>query len=106
MSGKIEFDFRNKVVVITGGSRGLGHEMALGFARAGANLAIASLPGFTIPGDISGSDKYYRQDLVDPPIQAKRGAIALCDRPGLGVEPVDDLIRAHTLREAVLTSAY
>ena len=42
MSGKIEFDFRNKVVVITGGSRGLGHEMALGFARAGANLAIAS----------------------------------------------------------------
>jgi NAD(P)-dependent dehydrogenase (short-subunit alcohol dehydrogenase family) len=35
-------DFNGKVVVITGGSRGLGHAMALGFARCGANLAIAS----------------------------------------------------------------
>lgn len=38
----IHYDFTGKVVVITGGSRGLGHEMALGFAAAGANLAIAS----------------------------------------------------------------
>ncbi len=36
------YDFRNRVVVITGGSRGLGHAMALGFARCGANVAIAS----------------------------------------------------------------
>jgi NAD(P)-dependent dehydrogenase (short-subunit alcohol dehydrogenase family) len=37
-----QYDFSGKVVVITGGSRGLGHAMALGFAAAGANLAIAS----------------------------------------------------------------
>jgi NAD(P)-dependent dehydrogenase (short-subunit alcohol dehydrogenase family) len=36
------YDFTGKVVVITGGSRGIGHAMALGFAAAGANLAIAS----------------------------------------------------------------
>jgi O-succinylbenzoate synthase len=78
------------------------HEFGIGRA---ANLSIASLPGFRIPGDVSGSDKYYRQDLVEPPILAKRGVIALSDRPGLGVEPVDELIRAHTLREVVLTSA-
>jgi NAD(P)-dependent dehydrogenase (short-subunit alcohol dehydrogenase family) len=35
-------DFSGKIVVITGGSRGLGHAMALGFARCGANCAIAS----------------------------------------------------------------
>ena len=38
----IQYDFSGKVVVITGGSRGLGHAMALGFARAGAKLVIAS----------------------------------------------------------------
>jgi NAD(P)-dependent dehydrogenase (short-subunit alcohol dehydrogenase family) len=37
-----QYDFTGKVVLITGGSRGLGHAMALGFAAAGANLAIAS----------------------------------------------------------------
>jgi O-succinylbenzoate synthase len=78
------------------------HEFGIGRA---ANLAIASLPGFTIPGDVSGSDKYYRQDVVEPPILAKRGAIALRDRPGLGVEPVLDIVQTNTLREAVLTSA-
>jgi NAD(P)-dependent dehydrogenase (short-subunit alcohol dehydrogenase family) len=36
------YDFTGKIVVITGGSRGLGHAMALGFAAAGATLAIAS----------------------------------------------------------------
>lgn len=38
----IQFDFTGKVVAITGGSRGLGHAMALGFAAAGANVAVAS----------------------------------------------------------------
>lgn len=42
MQQPIRFDFSGKVVAITGGSRGLGHAMALGFAAAGANLAIAS----------------------------------------------------------------
>ncbi len=36
------YDFSGKLVVITGGSRGLGHAMALGFAAAGANIAVAS----------------------------------------------------------------
>ena len=38
----VPYDFTGKVVVITGGSRGIGHAMALGFAAAGAKLAIAS----------------------------------------------------------------
>ena len=43
------------------------HEFGIGRA---ANLALCSLPGFTLPGDVSGSDKYYREDLVEPPIRA------------------------------------
>jgi len=42
MTAPIQYDFSGKVVCITGGSRGLGHAMAMGFAAAGANLAIAS----------------------------------------------------------------
>jgi NAD(P)-dependent dehydrogenase (short-subunit alcohol dehydrogenase family) len=42
MSDSPYFDFSGKVVVVTGGSRGLGHAMALGFARCGAGCAIAS----------------------------------------------------------------
>src|SRR5271166_501265 len=42
MSELVHYDFSGKIVVITGGSRGLGHAMALGFARCGANLAFAS----------------------------------------------------------------
>jgi O-succinylbenzoate synthase len=71
------------------------HEFGIGRA---ANVAIASLPGFTLPGDVSGSDKYYAEDIVEPPILAERGAIAMFDGPGLGVEPVVDRIGARTLR--------
>ena len=71
------------------------HEFGIGRA---ANVAIASLPGFTLPGDVSGSDKYYAEDIVDPPILADRGAIAMFEVPGLGVEPILDRIEARTLR--------
>jgi O-succinylbenzoate synthase len=75
------------------------HEFGIGRA---ANVAIASLPGFTLPGDVSGSDKYYKMDIVDPPILANRGAIPVPNRPGLGVEPLEDRITAHALRSATL----
>jgi NAD(P)-dependent dehydrogenase (short-subunit alcohol dehydrogenase family) len=42
MSKSVSYDFNGKVVIITGGSRGLGHAMALGFAAAGARIAVAS----------------------------------------------------------------
>jgi o-succinylbenzoate synthase len=72
------------------------HEFGVGRA---ANVAIASLPGFTLAGDVSGSDKYYASDIVDPAIRAHDGAIKVFDGPGLGVEPVEERIRARTLRE-------
>jgi len=69
-----------------------------GIARA-ANLALASLPGFTIPGDVSGSDKYFEEDIVDPPITAHGGALAVPrSRPGLGHEPVLERIARRTVR--------
>jgi O-succinylbenzoate synthase len=76
------------------------HEFGIGRA---ANLALASLPGFTLPGDVSGSDKYYLQDLVDPPIVANQGVLEVPSGAGLGVEPLEDRIRAHARRTATLS---
>jgi O-succinylbenzoate synthase len=76
------------------------HEFGIGRA---ANVAICSLPGFTLPGDVSGSDKYYREDIVDPPIHAHAGAIDVpWDRPGLGFDASPSRIRANTIRDQVL----
>jgi o-succinylbenzoate synthase len=76
------------------------HEFGVGRA---ANVAICSLPGFTLPGDVSASDRAYREDIVDPPIRAHAGAIDVpWDRPGLGFDANLERIRARTVRELVL----
>ncbi len=76
------------------------HEFGVGRA---ANIAIAALPGFTLAGDVSGSDKYYREDLVEPPIAADRGMVPVPTSPGLGHEPVMDRVDRQTLRRLTLT---
>ena len=72
------------------------HEFGVGRA---ANVAINSLPGFTLPGDVSGSDRAYPVDIVDPPIRAEAGEIRVPrDRPGLGHEPSLERIEAYQTR--------
>jgi o-succinylbenzoate synthase len=75
------------------------HEFGIGRA---ANVAISGLPGFTLPGDVSSSDKYYREDLVEPPIAARDGLIAVPTAPGLGHELVEDRLRSLLLQEYTL----
>jgi o-succinylbenzoate synthase len=70
-----------------------------GIGRA-ANVAVASLPGISLPGDISGSKKYFVEDIVDPEWIANQGAIAVPKGPGLGVNVVEDRIRSRSVREA------
>ena len=78
------------------------HEYGIGRA---ANVAISSLPGFTFPGDVSGSDKYYAEDLVDPPVLARNGAIPVPSGPGLGYEPNEERIKKYTVRTATLEAS-
>ena len=75
------------------------HEFGIGRA---ANVAIASLPGFSLPGDVSGSDKYYREDIVEPPIVADRGVVVVPTGPGIGHRPILGRIEANTLRSLTL----
>ncbi len=71
------------------------HEYGVGRA---ANVAIAALPGFTLPGDVSGSDKYYARDITIVPILATDGAIPVPTTPGLGYDVDEEYVRAQTVR--------
>lgn len=57
-----------------------------GIGRAG-NIALASLPNFTLPGDISASKRYYKKDIVEPEfVVNKDGTMDVPSLPGIGVE--------------------
>ncbi|MFI5495016.1 o-succinylbenzoate synthase [Actinoplanes sp. NPDC051859] len=63
-----------------------GGELETGLGRA-ANVALAALPGFTLPGDISASDRYFATDLTAPFV-LEDGHLPVPAGPGLGVEPL------------------
>ena len=73
------------------------HEFGIGRA---ANLAISSLAGYSLPGDVSGSDKYYHEDIVNPPIRAAGGAIPVPTGPGLGYAVDEQRVARATERVA------
>ena len=61
----------------------MGGMLETGIGRAG-NVAMAAMPGFTLPGDTSASDRYYHRDITEPFI-LKDGRLKVPTRPGLGV---------------------
>lgn len=65
-----------------------------GIGRA-ANVALASLPGFTLPGDVSASDRFYRTDITEP-FTMSDGHLDVPTGPGLGVTPDADLLEELT----------
>ena len=68
-----------------------------GIGRA-HNLHLSTLPGFTLPGDVAASRRYFVPDLIEPPIDvAPDGTIAVPSGAGIGVDPVPDRLRAATL---------
>jgi o-succinylbenzoate synthase len=73
-----------------------------GIGRA-ANAGLASLPGFTLPGDVSASSRFYRQDIVIDPIVVIDGHVAVPQIAGLGFELDHTMLDRHTTSSAVLT---
>jgi o-succinylbenzoate synthase len=71
-----------------------GGMLETGIGRA-ANVALAALPGFTLPGDTSASDRYYRQDLTAP-FALRDGHLEVPTGPGIGVEPIADVLEELT----------
>ncbi len=72
-----------------------------GIGRAG-NIALASLPNFTLPGDISASKRYYKEDIVEPAFELNPdGTITVPVKPGIGVEVAMDKLERVTVRKEV-----
>jgi len=70
-----------------------------GIGRA-HNIALSSLPGFTLPGDVSASQRYWQQDIIDPEVTVTRqGTIRVPQSPGLGFTPNLDRIERTTVRK-------
>ncbi|HEX9314558.1 MAG TPA: enolase C-terminal domain-like protein, partial [Actinomycetota bacterium] len=73
-----------------------GGMLETGIGRA-ANLALASLPGFTLPGDTSASERYFEQDITEPFVLESDGTMKVPQGPGLGMQPLEDRLAETTV---------
>jgi O-succinylbenzoate synthase len=74
-----------------------------GIGRA-HNIHLATLSNFAFPNDLSASKRYYKKDLIEPPVEiSPRGTIAVPQSPGIGVNPQEDRIQKATLKHEIFS---
>ncbi len=75
-----------------------GGMLEAGIGRA-HNIALSTLPGFTLPGDVSASGRYWDEDIIEPPVTVSpQGTIKAPTAPGIGYEVNEARIEALTVR--------
>ncbi|MDX6743583.1 o-succinylbenzoate synthase [Actinocorallia sp. A-T 12471] len=77
-----------------------GGMLETGIGRA-ANVALAALPNFTLPGDTSASSRYYATDVTEPFV-LEDGCLRVPTGPGIGVVPDQGVLRELTVRTEFL----
>lgn len=79
-----------------------GGMLEAGIGRA-HNIALSTLPGFTLPGDVAASERYWEQDIIEPPVTVSRGGtIAAPTGHGIGFAVDEAYIDALTVRQETL----
>jgi O-succinylbenzoate synthase len=78
-----------------------GGMLETGIGRA-ANVALAALPGFTLPGDTSASDRYFATDVTEPFV-LEDGRLRVPQGAGIGVDPIPDILESVTVWTEVVT---
>ena len=69
-----------------------------GIGRA-HNIALSSLPNFSLPGDVSASKRYWSEDIIEPEVTVRAdGTIVVPTTPGRGFDVVRERIEALTVR--------
>jgi len=75
-----------------------GGMLEAGIGRA-HNIALSTLPGFTLPGDVSASERYWEEDIIEPPVTVSReGTIKAPAGHGIGYDVNEARIDALTVR--------
>ena len=78
----------------------IGGMLETGVGRA-HNLALASLAGSSLPGDMGPSSAYWARDILTEPIEMVDGTVAVPEGPGIGVNVSDEYLRAATVAREV-----
>ena len=80
-----------------------GGMLEAGIGRA-HNIALATLPDFVLPGDVSASKRYWARDIINPAVETTPdGTIDIRDEPGFGYDLDHDFIRSITVRQEVIS---
>src|ERR1700688_2643705 len=70
------------------------------------NIALSTLENFRLPGDVSASKRYWKEDIIEPEVQVgSDGMIAISDAPGTGYQVREDLVGKFTVREETFSMA-
>ena len=89
------------VCVEAGAGLWCGGMLETGIGRA-ANAALAALPGFTLPGDLSASSRYFATDVTEP-LELVDGCLEVPTRPGIGVAVREAVVEELTVARHVVT---
>ncbi len=70
------------------------------------NVALSTLPNFRLPGDVSASKRYWKEDIIDPEVEVSpEGMITVRGEPGTGYNVREDLIEKLTVRKKTIRAA-
>src|SRR6201997_1731684 len=79
-----------------------GGMLEAGIGRA-QNIALSTLQNFSLPGEVSASKRYWKEDIIDPEVEVSpQGMIAIGDQPGTGYRIKPDFIEKLTVRKETL----
>jgi o-succinylbenzoate synthase len=82
-----------------------GGMLETGIGRA-HNIALSTLANFTLPGDVSASKRYWKEDIIEPEVEVStEGMISISDQPGTGYRIKPDLIEKLTVRKETLRAS-
>ena len=64
------------------------------------NIALSTLEGFRLPGDVSASKRYWKQDIIEPEVEVRPdGMIPIGEAPGTGYRVLEELVEKFTVRK-------